>query len=291
MDLTLPRPHHEWTGIALIVIGAFCFSTAILFVRLIDGMGALSIAFFRALMAFSFFGTLTIRFHAPLRVQTYRPYIGRLLVLGLATSLTVSLYTYSIQHTTAATAALLVNSSPIYVALLAPLLIHEPRARYTGISLALAVIGMICMADPTRLRPEWDSVDGIAAAALSGFTYSFVIISGRALRGRVDGFTQTLWSTGVTMLVLLPWALQSSGPVVIDNLPYLIPLGIFSLGLSYLCYFQGLQWVSAQIVSVVALFEPVSGVMIGLLFFQEIPSLLGALGGVLILGSIYLISK
>ncbi len=42
-------------------------------------------------------------------------------------------------------------------------------------------------------------------------------------------------------------------------------------------------------VSVVALLEPVSGILIGLLFYQELPGPLGALGMVLVLGSILLI--
>jgi drug/metabolite transporter (DMT)-like permease len=45
------------------------------------------------------------------------------------------------------------------------------------------------------------------------------------------------------------------------------------------------------VVSVVALFEPVSGALIGMIFFAEMPNLLGWTGGLLILVSIYLISR
>ena len=48
----------------------------------------------------------------------------------MAVSATVILYTYAVRHTTAANAVLLVNSAPIYVAVLAPLVLGEPRARY-----------------------------------------------------------------------------------------------------------------------------------------------------------------
>lgn len=281
----------DWQGIALVTIGAICFSTAILFTRMTDGLNVMSIAFFRALFGFLFLCTLLVRFREPVHIRAYRDVIGILAALGLTVSLTVVLYTYSIQHTTAANAALLVNSAPIYVAVLNPLLLHEKTSRYTGISLILAITGIICVSNPAEIDVESSEWGGIVTGALSGFTYAFVMIGGRFLRGRVTSITQTMWSTGITALVLLPWAVQVPAETVIHNVPYLIPLGIFSLGLSYLLYFVGLQRINAQIVSVVALFEPVSGVLIGLFAFQEVPSLLGIVGGVLILASIYLIAR
>ncbi len=281
----------DWQGIVLVAVGALCFSLAIPFVRWTDGLNTTTIAFFRALFGFLFLCTLLIKFRAPLDFAAYRSSVRTLLVLGLIVSMTVTLYTYSIQHTTAANAALLVNSSPIYVAVLAPIALKEPRARYTWLSLILAIIGTVCVSNPARRDLDTDSFSGILAGAASGFTYAIVLMISRNLRGRVGGYTQTLWTNGLVALVLLPWAVQSSGPAVIDNLPKLIPLGIFSLGLSYLLYFQGLQRISAQVVSVVALFEPVSGALIGMIFFAEMPNLLGWTGGLLILVSIYLISR
>ena len=281
----------DWQGIVLVAIGALCFSLAIPFVRWTDGLDTTTIAFFRALFGFLFLCTLLTKFRAPLDFSAYRSSVRTLVVLGLFTTMTVTLYTYAVQHTTAANAALLVNSSPIYVAVLAPIALKEPRARYTWLSLTLAIVGTVCVSDPTRLELGSDSFGGILTAAASGFTYAIVLMISRNLRGRVGGYTQTLWTNGLVALVLLPWAVQSSGPVVIDNLPTLIPLGVFSLGLSYLLYFQGLQRISAQVVSVVALFEPVSGALLGMIFFAEMPNLLGWAGGVLILVSIYLISR
>ncbi len=282
----------EWQGVLMVAVGSFCFSMAIPFTRWTDGLGTSTIAFFRALFGFLFLCALVIRFREPVRFGAYRSSMPRLVVLGVFVSMTVSLYTYAIQNTTAANAALLVNSSPIYVAVLAPLVLHEARARYTWASLALAVTGMIFVSNPAELQLSWDSLGGIAAGALSGLTYALVMLIGRGLRGAVTGLTQTLWSNGLTALVLLPWALRDvPAQTVADNVHLLIPLGVFSLGLSYLLYFLGLQRIPAQVVSVVALLEPVSGVLFGLFLFDEIPNLLGVAGGGLILVSIYLISR
>jgi drug/metabolite transporter (DMT)-like permease len=269
--------------------GAFCFSLAIPLVRWTHGLNTLTIAFFRALFGFVFLCTLVTRSREPIRFAAYRSSQRTLIVLGGFVCLTVVLYTYSIQHTTAANAALLVNSSPIYVALLGPLLLKEPLARYTWLSLGLAVVGTVCVSNPAHL--DLDSLNGIAAGALSGFTYAIVMLISRTLKGKISGLTQNLWTLGIISLVLLPWAVQAPAGRIVSELPTLIPMGIFSLGLSYLLYFQGLQRLSAQVVSVVALFEPVSGALMGMIFFAEIPNALGWIGGLLILASIYLISR
>jgi drug/metabolite transporter (DMT)-like permease len=278
-------------GIALVLVGAFCFSLAIPLVRWTHGLNTTTIAFYRALFALVFLCTLLVRFHDPVRFTDYRASMGALVVLGLAVSLTVVLYTYALQRTTAANAVLLVNSAPIYVAVFAPLVLKEPRVPHAWASLGLAIAGIACVSDPARLDLTSGGWHGIAAAALSGFTYAFVLIIGRSLHERVSGLTQNLWSQGIVALVLLPWALRSSGAMVVSNLPLLVPLGVFTLGLSFLLYFQGLHRISVQVVSVVALFEPVSGIVMGLVFFAEVPTLPGWIGGILILASIYLVAR
>lgn len=290
--MTTPNPSSpSWHGSALVITGAICFSTAVLFIRLVDGMSTLSIVFYRALFGWLLLALFITRWRAPLHIRRYRAHIPRLLLLGVIVTATVSLYTYAIQHTTVAVAVLLVNSAPVYVAALSPLVLKEPRAPLTGVSLALALTGMVLVSDPGSLSLEWDALDGVIAAALSGVTYALSMLISRGLRGGVGGLTQNLWSLGMIVLVLAPVGLSASAGEVIDNLPALIPLGIFSLGLSYLFYFMGLERVSAQRVSVLSLFEPVSGVMIGLVAFGEVPNALGWVGGALILSSMLLISR
>jgi drug/metabolite transporter (DMT)-like permease len=283
--------HSQWPGILLVVVGAFCFSLAIPFTRWTDGLNTSTIAFYRALCGFLFLSLLVIRWREPVQFAQYRAVMPRLVLLGVVVSATVLQYTYAVQHTTAANAAILVNSAPIYVAVLAPLLLGEPRAPATWISIGIACVGMVLLADPRSLHIESSEMGGILAAAGSGFTYGVVMLISRSLRGQVTGLTQNLWSNAIIVILLLPWALQTDFGTVVDNLHLLIPLGVFSLGLSYWLYFLGLARVSAQVVSIASLSEPVFGVLMGLLFFAEVPNVFGWIGGVLILTSVILISR
>lgn len=288
-----PAAQTDWIGVGLIALSALCFSASILFVRAVPALNAPSLTFYRALFAFLFFLLIMIhpRFREPLRVGAYRPQVRLLLALGLVMALTATLYTYAIQHTTAANAALLVNSAPIYVALLAPWLLGEPRPRYTWPSVGLAILGILFIAGPGGLRLEGGELGGLVAGVGSGVGYAMPMLIGRHLRGRVSGITQIVWGSGVAALLLAPFALLGDVPAALAALPTLVALGVISLGLSYFLMFLGLRRISAQVVSVVALLEPVSGAVIGLLVFGELFTPLGAVGSVLVLLSIVLIAR
>jgi len=278
-------------GISMVAIGALGFSTTILFTRLTQGLNVMSIVFYRALFAFGFFCILLGWFPQTLRFSQYRGTIKSLLALGISVGVTACLYIYAVQHTTVANAVLLNNTAPLYVALLAPKLLKESRPRYTWPSLALAFVGIVCIANPTQKGLNASALTGILAGFLSGISLASVMLFSSSMRTQVNGVTQTWWGVGIAALIAMPWALQTPWSIVAVNLRLLIPLGIVSYGLPYLLYFLGLQQTGAQVASIVALLEPVGGIMIGALCFAEIPNLLGMMGISLVLSGIYLISQ
>lgn len=251
----------------------------------------MSIAFFRAFFAFVFFCGLLIWFPQPLQFKKYRSSIKLLVVQGIGIGVTTALYIYAVQNTTAANAALLVNAVPIYIAIVGPWVLKEARPRFTWLSLGLIVIGILAITNLAEMKMNLESLDGILAGVASGMTYTVTMLISRILRGKVSSVTQTWWGSGVAALLLLPWVVRTPWVDIQRNLPVLLPLGIVSLGISSLMYFLALQRVKAQVVSVVAILEPVSGILIGLVLFNEIPTILALIGSLLILSSIYLITR
>ena len=284
-------PGTHWPSILMVAFGAFCYSTLIIFTRWTQGLGPMSIAFFRAFFAFVFFCLLLIWFPQPLQFRKYRSSIKLLVIQGIGIGVTTALYIYAIQHTTAANAALLVNAVPIYIAIVGPWVLKEARPRYTWLSLGLIVIGIVAITNVAEMELSMDSLDGILAGVASGMTYTVTMLISRSLRGKVTSVTQTWWGSGVAALLLLPWVVRTPWADIQRNLIFLVPLGIVSLGISSLMYFLALQRVKAQVVSVVAILEPVSGVLIGLLLFNEVPTITALFGSLLILFSIYLITR
>lgn len=278
-------------GIMLVAAGAIGFSSIIIFTRSITGLTSPGIAFFRALTSFLFFSALLPWFPSTLQVRRYKSEIIRLVGLGLTVGFTGMLYVYAVQYATAANAVLLNNTSTVYVALLGPWLLHEPRSRYTWLSVGLALVGIVCIANPAALRWASSEFRGIVAATLSGFSYTLTMLLSRRLRGHVSGVAQVWWSTGIAALLALPWAFQAPASVVVHNIPFILALGVLAQGLPYMLYFLGLERIPAQVVSIVALLEPVSGILIGMLLYREMPTVAGIIGIGLILTSITLVSR
>ena len=106
-------------GILISIIGAFCLRTAVIFARLTEDLGIATIAFSRLFFVFLFFIVLLTKISELLRLKDYKNSVKTLLCLGVLIGMTVTLYGYAIQDSTAASAAIRVNSSPIYVVMLA----------------------------------------------------------------------------------------------------------------------------------------------------------------------------
>lgn len=288
---SLMSPAATRLGILFVALGALGFSSGIIFNRAIADLSGPRIAFFRALSGFVLFSLLLPRYPQTLRVREYRASIPLLVGLGLAVGATATLYMTSLRYTTAATAVLLNNTAVVYVALLSPWLLKEARPRFAWISLALAVMGMALITDPTHIDVRSDSWLGIMAAAATGVTYAFAMLFSRLLGGRVGGVIQSWWSIGIAALMAAPFAVGAPWAVVRLNWHWLVALGTLSLGIPYFLYFQGLKRVKAQVASMVGLLEPVCGILIGVFLFREIPNALGFVGMGMIFVSIVLILR
>lgn len=276
-------------GILIVVTAAVLFSSLIIFVRQITGLNAIAITFYRFLFAFLLFCVLLVVDRSPLRFAEYRDSLPLLLLLGFVMPMCSMLYAFGIQRIPAAAAALLCNTSPIFVALFSPLVLKEARPRFTWISLALGVGGLVLVTGLLQTGVGQLDPLGVAAATGAGVFYTIPLFIGRKLKGRVSGQTQVWFGTGLGALIMLPFA-ASSLPGAVGQLPLLIPMGILSLGIPYLLIFLSLNHVRAQTASIGMLAEPVSGVLIGLFIFSEALSTAGFIGCGLILLAIILIS-
>ena len=179
--------------IPLIAVGAICYSTLIIFTRLTHGLDAMSIAFFRAFFAFTLFLLFLFRGREVFEVRHYKRSIPWLLLLGGAVAGAAACYIYAIQHTTAANASLLVNSAPVYVAIIAPWFLKEARPRFWKISLLLLLIGVVLITDITNLGFDLNALDGIIVGVFSGFFYSLTFLFSRKVSGKTSSITQSLW--------------------------------------------------------------------------------------------------
>jgi drug/metabolite transporter (DMT)-like permease len=283
-------------GILITMLAAFLLALLPIWVRAVDSYSALSIAFFRSL-----FCSMTLAVII-LRVPRYRARsnptghekntLWLLLLLGLSMCGSSAFYFMAILHTTVAKAVLLNYTAPIYVTLFAPLLLGERNSKKAWFAVILGFAGTALIVNPAELvgahSSEWI---GIVSGMVSGLSFSGVFLIGRFLKGQFPSIVRAFWGATIMMCVLFPWGISVPAELFLYNLPVLIGVGTVSMAIPFTLIYKAQEYVSAQVCSTAALFEPVCGVAFGYLIYGERLSVVGMIGAAAVLLGIYTASR
>jgi drug/metabolite transporter (DMT)-like permease len=248
--------HHFELLIACIIYG-----TVGIFMKWLGDMSIGSIIFYRII-----FGLLAILCYlaitgnlGQLSLKGNKKY---LLLLGLLYVFQMFSYYSAIRYLGASSAILLLYTDPIYLTILAPLLLGEKNTQRTIIALFLGLIGVFYV---TRPAGGFEHLDfgssyfkGVFFGLTGGLFSSGVIISVRYLRDEYNGLTQLFWQSAISMVFLSPFAISLPSYVLAKNLHILILFGILITGIGAVFYIRGVAGVNAITGSVITLLEPVS---------------------------------
>lgn len=248
-----------------------------------EGLTPLTVAFFRALVAWAFFAL-----HAALlrQVRVAPRDLPILLGFGLVgVSLFYGSYQLAVGYGGAALASVLLYTAPAWVALMARLFLREPLGRRGAWAVLLTLLGVELMGlgggQGVRFGPL-----ALLFGLLSGFTYALYYIFGKVYLPRYATPTLFLYALPVGALGLLPfvdWPALSPKALLA-----LLFLGAFSTYGAYLAYYAGLRRLPATRASVVATLEPVVANLAAYLLFGEALAPLAYLGAGLVLFAVLL---
>lgn len=206
------------------------------------------------------------------------------LLVALGYGTTMVLFVLSNKLTTAANAIFLQATSPLYILLLGPWLLHERiRRRDLGLMLALAV-GMACFfvgLDPASQTAP-DPLRGNLFAVLSGVFWAVTVMGLRFLGRSGSAAVASVWGNVFAFLFCLPAALPL-GEVSGLDAGLVAYLGIFQIGVAYLFLTRAMAHVPALEASLLLLLEPVLNPIWAWLAHGERPSAWSLAGGALIL--------
>lgn len=248
-----------------------------------EGLTPLAVAFFRAGIAWVFFGL-----HALLlrQVRVERRDALPLLLFGLVgVSLFYGSYQLAVVYGGAALASVLLYTAPAWVALLSLVVLKEPLDRTGLLAVALTLLGVGLMGVGGGSGVRVLSL-ALFFGLLSGFTYALYYIFGKLYLPRYATPTLFLYALPVGALGLLPWV--EFAPLSPRAVGALLFLGVFSTYGAYLAYYAGLKRLPATRASVVATLEPVVANLFAFLLFREVLSLWAYLGAGLVLLAVVL---
>lgn len=199
-------------------------------------------------------------------------------------------YFYALGHTTVANAVFTHYTAPVFVAVLAPLLIAERIQRVTMVSLPIALAGMGLIVHASGgLALGGEHVAGIIAGTVSGAAYAFLIVYSRKLSQLMMHHKAVVLLLWVTTFATAPAVFLGEHALTWKTAVLLLITGIAHSTLAPLLYYSALRKVMAQHAAILGYIEPLAAVPLAFFFLAETPSNAALFGGVLILLSGYLI--
>lgn len=252
------RTQGIFAGRAQLALAALLFSTGGAAIKSLPFSGFTVAALRSTVAAIAIFLLLP----AARRLRDHSPI--RLLLVGGAYATTMILFVLANKLTTSANTIFLQSTAPLYLALLAPLVLEEKIARADlgfmatlGFGLALFFVGQEA---PQVSAP--DPVLGNTLAAIAGVSWAFTLLGLRSLAkpGTATGNSAAAAAIGVGNLLAMLVALPMAWPLPeLDarSAAIVIYLGVFQIGFAYVLLTRGLARVPAFEASLLLLLEPV----------------------------------
>ncbi len=293
------EPSYRYRPVVATSFGILFVSTASIFIRFAqEEASSLVIAAARLLIAsLVLIPIAVLKNKHELRSLT-RADLTKGALSGLFLALHFVTWITSLQYTSVASSVVLVTTTPLWVAILSPVVLREPITKAVLIGLAISVtggvivgIGNACHIQNVRLVCQEQIFGGQAMlgnilALLGAWMAAGYMLMGRQLRKKFNTISYTSVVYGLAALILFVVVVIRGEPVLSysgSTYIWLIALGIFPQLLGHTLFNWSLKYISAAYVSLTLLGEPIGTIILAIILLRESPTFLEGIGAGLIL--------
>ena len=278
-------------GVSMAVVS---FAAILISLARDQGMPALAIAAFRMSLAALVVAPIAIA-RCGREVRTLAPAdLLRGVCAGILLALHFAFWISSFDYTSVMSSVVFVSTNPLFVGLASFLILKEKVGRGTVIGIIVAVVGgaVVGLADVSQAGRE--SLRGDLLSLLGAVAASGYLLLGRSLRKRVS-LTLYVGMAYTIAAVALLGAVAATHTRLVGYPPQsylwaaLLALGPQLLG--HTSYNWALKYVTATLVTITLLAEPVGATLLAMPILGQIPTPLRIAGGVLILAGIFVSAR
>ncbi|MCL6451920.1 MAG: DMT family transporter [Acetobacteraceae bacterium] len=304
-------------GYACALGAGLCWSTTGVFIRLLgrEGMGPFACTLGRAAVASALIALGSAAFDRRLLAIRARELPGLSVLAVCSVLLSQGMFMYCISRVPLAVAVVLNYTNPMFVALIAWLVLRQRLGWRHVLALALTMAGVVLVTGlvggpaaaggapalapgPSGPREPAPAAAlpplAVAAGLVSGLGYAVLtVLADRLIRDRspltLHFWTMTLGGAALLAVLLLagaPLERPASGTGWLE----LLGLGAVPGLLGFYLYITGVRAIAPHRAAIVATVEPVAAGLLGYLAFGEELTGLQVLGMVLVLAAIFLVS-
>lgn len=272
-------------GLVEINIATLFFGFAGLFAKFIS-LSPVAIVFGRTLFAgLILFIVLSFLPGERLTVHSMRD-MATLALSGAVLAVHWFTFFHSIQISTVAIGLLTFSTFPLFVTFMEPYFFAEQLRPFDILVAMVVIVGL------ALVIPEFDFsnniTQGVFLGVLAGFTFAALSLLNRRHVQTYSPLIVAFYQYSFAAIFTLPILVHVWIPPTRQDILLLFILGVVCTALAQTLYIHSLVHIKAQLASVVSGLEPVYGIIFALVLLGEIPSRRTIVGGVIILGAVFL---
>lgn len=235
-----------------------------------DGWDAFVVSFYRGAI-----GLMCVLVWLMLRPQGHGLGNGRLwfwsAIAGLGVAGNFAFYFLSIANGSVAVAATLMYCAPVFVYLVSFALKLESPTMPKWIAIALVMVGIVLLTQIYDISASGVTALGVGAGLLAGLSYAIFIFGFKyaAPHGSPQAILVIAFAVLAVILVLPGDVGQMTVALTTPDWPFFVALGVLGAGLSFVLYIIGLNHTAPAVASIVAMVEPVTASLFGVVVLSE----------------------
>jgi len=192
-------------------------------------------------------------------------------IAGVGVAGNFSFYFLSIAHGSVAVAVTLMYCAPVFVYLVSFALKLESPTALKWAAIAVVMVGIVLLTQIYDIGVGGVTSIGVGAGLLAGLFYAIFIFGFKY--AAPHGSPQAILSIAFAVLAaILIWPGEAHQIVAVlstPDWPLFAALGVFGAGLSFVLYIIGLNHTAPAVASIVAMVEPVTASLFGVVVLNE----------------------
>jgi len=294
-----PTQRPAWSGLVLVCSAGVVWGTIGPAVDIAHERASLSVLVVGAYRAVAAVAVLVLAVTAARRwatcVALVREHGRRVVLVGVSTAVFQLLFFVAVVATgVSVTTVVALGFAPVLLLLAASARDRRLPSLAEALTVAVALLGLLLVSTggaghAHAPHPVW----GVLAALGSGAAYALSTDAGGSLTKQHDALAVTTCTTSVVAAALVPGGLGlalflGGSTLTSDGATWVLVvyLGVVTMAFAYVLLYAGLRGTPSGTAVVATLLEPVTAVLIAVLFLGETLSVAGVLGSLLILGAI-----
>ncbi|MCL7938699.1 DMT family transporter [Halomonas sp. ATCH28] len=193
------------------------------------------------------------------------------LMAGLGVAGNFTFYFVSISEGSVAVAATLMYCAPVFVFLVSFALKLERPTPLKWAAIAMVMLGIVLLTRIYDVQPGGVTPIGVIAGLLAGLSYALFIFGFKYAAPHGSPQATLVIAFAVLSLILFPLGDtgQTLSALGTPSWPLFVTLGVLGAGVSFILYVVGLNYTAPAVAAIVAMIEPVTASLFGVVVLDE----------------------